>query len=147
MKARKIFEVLLYLALLLGGFVFVWNSILDYMSGITTFSVEHELLSLSDLPTITFCFENDFPLDWKQHFKLDVSVEDGKKSKRYKLTENESIETLFGLEMRLNEFKQTSSIEFAYLSQSLYLACYKFSSKFVSGESVNDHKNLSLSKK
>ena len=84
MTARKIFEVFLYLVLLLGGIVFVWNSILDYMSGITTFTVESEPLSLSDVPAITFCLENDMPVDWKPNFEIDVKLESGKESKRFR---------------------------------------------------------------
>ena len=88
MTARKIFEVVLYLVLLLGGIIFVWNSILDYMSGITTFTVENEPLSLSDVPAITFCLENEAPVDWKPSLKIDVKVESGKESKRHKIEDS-----------------------------------------------------------
>ena len=53
-------------------------------------------------------------------------MESGKESKRHKIEESESIETLFGMEMRLNQFKQTSNIE---LDRELYWQCFKLSTK------------------
>ena len=69
MKPRKIFEILLYLVLLVGGFIFVWNSLVDYMSGITTYSVQQEPLSLFDVPTIAFCIENEASVGWEDFQK------------------------------------------------------------------------------
>ena len=78
-------------ALLVEGFIFVWNSILDYMSGITTFTVDKEPLSLLDVPTITFCLESRLiPTAWNRtNFKNDVLVENGQESKSHSLMENE----------------------------------------------------------
>ena len=57
MYPKFAFEVLLYLGLLAGCLIFVKESIIEYLKGITSYSVTHEPLLMKDLPTVTFCIE------------------------------------------------------------------------------------------
>ena len=51
----EVCSVICYIALLLGGLVFVKASIGDYFKGDTSYTETKEPLTLNDLPTLTFC--------------------------------------------------------------------------------------------
>ena len=70
MIVRKPLEVILYLGLLMGAVIFVQQTIEEYRDGATSFIVTQEPISLSDLPTLTICWnrkKNPFP-EWYYNY-------------------------------------------------------------------------------
>ena len=55
MAVQTRLEKLLYFALLIGGLVFSWQSISEYMKGSTSYLITQELISLGDFPTLVVC--------------------------------------------------------------------------------------------
>ena len=113
MNPRAIFEVLLYLGLLVGCLFFVEESIIEYSKGITSYSVTYEPLLMKDRPTVTFCIEYDWlfgpaELIYGSHSKTLVRnyalfYRHEPKKGFHTLVENRFVKALSGLNMRLDK--------------------------------------------
>ena len=58
MHIQRTIEVLSYIGLLMCSLGFVWNSLEDYMSALTSYSTTEEPLTVSDLPTVSVCLKS-----------------------------------------------------------------------------------------
>ena len=99
------------------------------MNGAVGYSTSTEIITLSDLPTISFCLDLDYRT--KQFtYGNEVSV-DLQLTERIETTvtlkEEESVSTVFGLEIHLSELRQAKSITDEL--SSYILKCYKVSFK------------------
>ena len=68
-------EVFLYMSLFLGGLIFSWETVKEYFSGSTSYSVTKEPVTLHDLPTIAICWQFSFErVVYGQHFNMRVKI-------------------------------------------------------------------------
>ena len=59
MPLKAVVDIVLYLGLLVCSIAFCYQSVIDYLEGITSFAVTTEPITANDLPTLTFCYEYD----------------------------------------------------------------------------------------
>ena len=103
---KKLLNILVYLGLLAGGLKVVWDAIEDYKKGSTDYSTRTELLTLKDLPTLTFCFDGyeygseDFMIKLKVIEKDQGTVT---------LVLDQKVATLYQLEFHFSELLMVES--------------------------------------
>ena len=114
MKIQPSIKVLVYICLLIGGFSFVWVSIEGYLEGNTFYLETREELTLNDLPTISVCFVltyGHFHLMYRRDMIINVTVKTESQSENTTLNENEYVEILGGLQLKLTELFQSMDQE------------------------------------
>ena len=56
-KHTKNLEVVLYVSLFIGGLIFSWETIQEYLDGSTSYSLTKEPITLHDMPTLALCWD------------------------------------------------------------------------------------------
>ena len=101
------FHLVLYLLLLAGSTIFIYETFQEYLQASTFYSVTKEPLTLNDLPTLTLCWVL-WPYGkiqksvYGKNFTIDVRVLE-KQAKIITLIENQHVPTIFGLKIHLEE--------------------------------------------
>ena len=115
MVLKKLVGWLFYLCLLGLALDFCWENIIDYMDGKTYYSKTKKPLTSHDFPTLTICLPSlsvIYPSDSKQtRYNLGDNVDlvarvVEKEEKTVVLKENESVLTLYGLELLTESLQQ-----------------------------------------
>ena len=99
--------------LLLASILFLYNSLVEYLKGDTQYVHTLEPISLNDLPTITACMTLDYGencLIYGKDFYWEVAISE-KEKMITALKENQTVPSLFGLEIQLIELRQSSTEE------------------------------------
>ena len=95
-------KALLYFCLLVGGLIFSWETIQEYLEGGTSHYSTTEPITLNDIPTLSICWMWKYDRDiYGKHFFLDINLQNISKS--VTLKENESVKIWSGLEFHLSE--------------------------------------------
>ena len=143
MITRKNAGILLYLALMLCGILFVIHYFEEFINGGTGYAESTVPISLHDLPTVTLCFStsrtdgsNINEYSRKYHYQEDFTIqhrvvgkinETSGKDKSITLLEDQNVATLFGLEIKLADLKLTG---YSLGNGMQVEKCYKISSKW-----------------
>ena len=112
---KKLQENFVYVVLFLSSLVFIWQCIIEYCAGNTSLSVTRDHITLSDLPTLTICF--NFPdvsdnaknkiqygeFEYGKDFFTEVRMFDDEKEAIVRLKENSFVESLFGAEIHFSK--------------------------------------------
>ena len=106
----------MYLGLLAGALAFCWQNLRDYFEGATDYSTTQEPLTLSDMPSLTFCwrlwgepsynhkpFPDERGLTYDKQFIIDMKVQSKNDQSVITLLEDTFIATQFGFEVHLSE--------------------------------------------
>ena len=124
---RQLLGIYLYLSLLVGAVLFVIGTVEDYIKSATSYTEEKEAITLHDLPTIVVCLDFErrvlpnlsiFPMTYGTDIVINVTVIE-KGIKTVTLLENQGVQTLFGLNIFLEELRLTQK-----------WACYRISTKW-----------------
>ena len=78
MELKIFFGIFLYVVLLSGAVVFVHQTVEEFMKHSTTYSEKQELITLNDLPTISFCldFGVNHTLIYGEDFSIEATIAD-----------------------------------------------------------------------
>ena len=116
MRGRKLAEGLLYICLLILALQFCKENIYAYMGGKTQFYETWEPLTLIDLPTVAIClppYEFIYPPEYKStgyHLGENIQIHTKvfeKDEDTVQLHTNESVQTLYGIEIQTKFVQQT----------------------------------------
>ena len=108
MEVDVTFRLVLYLLLLTGSSLFLYQTFQEYLQGSTFYSVSREPLTLHDLPTLTVCWKvlewnhMGFQREYGKDFTIHVRVLE-KEEKIVTLIEDQSVPTLFSLRIHLEQ--------------------------------------------
>ena len=137
MKVRRLAEGLFYICLFVLALKFCKENINDYMGGRTHYCDTLEPLTLIDLPTLAICLpptEFVYPPEYKQNgYILGENINilaklHEKDEQTVQLQINESVTTLYGLEIQTKLIQQTEHRK---------LPCFKISTDWNGREKVN----------
>ena len=156
MIVHKKLKVLLHLSLLVGGWIFCWQNIAEYLKGNTNYLSEYKLLSLNDLPTIVICIEREFTSNFKRKsyeygrelwIKASVEQDPDQETRRtsillkdqwvntsvLQVVEKDSYkykEKDFGLQLHLSEIHMPYETVNSINGKTYFPQCYKVSSRW-----------------
>ena len=144
MLIKPFIHFLLYFGLLVGAFVFVQNSFVDYLSGSTSYSDEEEAITLQDLPTVTICLEYFTKLKrltYGKNMSLSVIVKE-KDENMATLIENRWVASSVDIQLHLEELQLSAKMEDSLKSESenrfwYQWQCYKVTAKWDSTSKRN----------
>ena len=134
MSIQKSLGVLFYSGLLIGGLVFSWQSISDYIKGNTSYLVTQELITLDDFPTLVVCIPKLLrDTDGKKReykYGTDLFMNGSVNEESVPLQENSWVKTL-SLEVHLSEMHQRWTDR---------KQCYKISSRWINKVELKNFK-------
>ena len=149
MEVRISLKVLLYLILLFCAFGFVKQTIEEFLSDNTAYSMSQEPISLRDLPTMTICWRVDpksifgFPRQiYGKDFTTDIRFLEEKTEKTTTLVENQSVPTHFGIYVYISEFLISNYSRYCYPLRWKDRQCFKVSSKWTGNHQLVDFKKF-----
>ena len=126
MVARKtILQALFYFIFWIIAFMFLQQTVYEYMEKRTSYSVKYEAITLQDLPTVLVCVgyrtNGSDNLIYSKDISIDVRIFGKQSEENWTLSLDGIVKTSQGLQIELRDFWQTR-----FLSQH----CYKISSKW-----------------
>ena len=141
-------KVLLYISLLVGGLIFSWETIQEYLKGSTSHYSTSEPITLNDIPTLSVCWLWRYDRDiYGKDFSLEFKLWNDSKS--VTLIEDESVKVWSGLEFHLSKLHLRCSLHQkckwkpAYASNARNNQCFKISPKW-DGRNEMDMQQLEM---
>ena len=143
---KNLCVLMFYIVLLfIASILFLYNSFVDYLKGDTQYVHSLEPISLHDLPTITACILLAYGknrLIYGKDFVWQVKIFEAQE-KTITLLENQSVPSLFGINIELTEFLQTMKEEQIHKNSRVpsQWQCYKITSQW-NGNEIIDFKHF-----
>ena len=139
---KDFFKATVYIFLLVAPVIFVKENFEDYLKDGTSYAITQEPLSLDDLPTVTLCWRITKYIKWSVYEKdvtIDAKVFENQE-KTVTLSLNQSVQSLYGIEMSLSELHLTEDSSLNH--QCHYIdgplrQCFKITSKWRGSEIIN----------
>ena len=132
MELSHISSIALYLSSLVGSISFVWQTIIEFQNGATSYTETQEAVSLNDIPTIVIClsFEETsmntfpeelsiFPITYGKEVVIHATIYE-KENQSVALLKDQHVQTVLGIDIHLSEM---------VLMRKPKWQCYKITSK------------------
>ena len=116
---KTILQALFYFIFWIIAFMFLQQTVYEYMEKRTSYSVKYEAITLQDLPTVLVCVNND--MIYSENISIDVRIFGEQSEANWTLSLGGNVVTGSSLQLELRNFWQT---RFSWQN------CYKISSKW-----------------